>query len=118
MSTPFHLGIALDGAGWHPSAWREKDAKPAALFDGDYWVSLAVEAREAGIDLVTIEDSFGLQTSIFAELELRGDEVRGRLDALLLANTVAAQVPGIGIVPTVFNGIPGVDLVLIEKKLG
>ena len=24
----------------------------------------------------------------------------------------------IGIVPTVFNGIPGVDLVLIEKKLG
>jgi alkanesulfonate monooxygenase SsuD/methylene tetrahydromethanopterin reductase-like flavin-dependent oxidoreductase (luciferase family) len=101
MSTPFYLGIALDGAGWHPSAWREAEARPGALFDADYWVSLVVEARSAGIDLVTIEDSFGLQTGGFGAVELRGDEVRGRLDALLLANTVAAQVPGIGIVPTV-----------------
>jgi alkanesulfonate monooxygenase SsuD/methylene tetrahydromethanopterin reductase-like flavin-dependent oxidoreductase (luciferase family) len=99
--TPFHLGIALDGAGWHPAAWREASARPAALFDPDYWVSLVVEAQSAGIDLVTIEDSFGLQTGGYGAVEVRGDEVRGRLDALLLANTIAAQVPGIGIVPTV-----------------
>ncbi|SMQ59167.1 LLM class flavin-dependent oxidoreductase [Agreia sp. VKM Ac-1783] len=99
--TPFHLGIALDGAGWHPAAWRLDAARPAALFDADYWVSLVVEAQSAGIDLVTIEDSLGLQTSGFGAVELRRDEVRGRLDALLLANTIAAQVPGIGIVPTV-----------------
>ncbi|MBF4633132.1 LLM class flavin-dependent oxidoreductase [Agreia pratensis] len=98
---PFHLGIALDGAGWHPAAWRVDTARPAALFDADYWVSLVVEAQAAGVDLVTIEDSFGLQTNGYGAFELRGDEVRGRLDALLLANTIAALVPGIGIVPTV-----------------
>ena len=100
-NTPFHLGIALDGAGWHPAAWRDASARPEALFDPDYWVSLVVEAQSAGIDLVTIEDSFGLQTGGYGPFELRGDEVRGRLDALLLSNTIAAQVPGIGIVPTV-----------------
>ncbi|WP_374946347.1 LLM class flavin-dependent oxidoreductase [Agreia sp.] len=99
--TPFHLGIALDGAGWHPAAWRDATARPEALFDPEYWVSLAVEAQFAGIDLVTIEDSFGLQTGGYGDIELRGDEARGRLDALLLANTIAAQVPSIGIVPTV-----------------
>jgi alkanesulfonate monooxygenase SsuD/methylene tetrahydromethanopterin reductase-like flavin-dependent oxidoreductase (luciferase family) len=100
-NTPFHLGVALDGAGWHPAAWRLDTARPDAVFEADYWVSLVVEAQSAGIDLVTIEDSFGLQTSGFGAVELRRDEVRGRLDALLLANTIAAQVPGIGIVPTV-----------------
>ncbi|KJC64011.1 LLM class flavin-dependent oxidoreductase [Agreia bicolorata] len=99
--TPFHLGIALDGAGWHPAAWRDASARPEALFGPEYWVSLVVEAQSAGIDLVTIEDSFGLQSSGYGPFELRGDEVRGRLDALLLANTIAARVPGIGIVPTV-----------------
>jgi len=99
--TPFHLGVALDGAGWHPAAWRLDTARPDAVFEADYWVSLVVEAQSAGIDLVTIEDSFGLQTSGFGAVELRRGEVRGRLDALLLANTIAAQVPGIGIVPTV-----------------
>jgi alkanesulfonate monooxygenase SsuD/methylene tetrahydromethanopterin reductase-like flavin-dependent oxidoreductase (luciferase family) len=98
---PFYLGIALDGAGWHPAAWRDDSARPEALFDPDYWVSLVTEARAAGIDLVTIEDSFGLQTGGYGAVELRDDEVRGRLDALLLANTIAAQVAGIGIVPTV-----------------
>ena len=24
-----HLAVALDGAGWHPAAWREPDARPA-----------------------------------------------------------------------------------------
>jgi alkanesulfonate monooxygenase SsuD/methylene tetrahydromethanopterin reductase-like flavin-dependent oxidoreductase (luciferase family) len=99
--TPFYLGIALDGAGWHPTAWRDDSARPEALFDPDYWVSLVAEARAAGVDLVTIEDSFGLQTGGYGAVELRDDEVRGRLDALLLANTIAAQVAGIGIVPTV-----------------
>ena len=23
---PLHLAVALDGAGWHPAAWREPDA--------------------------------------------------------------------------------------------
>ena len=27
-----HLAVALDGAGWHPAAWREPGARPAELF--------------------------------------------------------------------------------------
>ena len=26
-----HLAVALDGAGWHPAAWREPSARPAEL---------------------------------------------------------------------------------------
>jgi alkanesulfonate monooxygenase SsuD/methylene tetrahydromethanopterin reductase-like flavin-dependent oxidoreductase (luciferase family) len=28
-----HLAVALDGAGWHPAAWREPTARPAELLD-------------------------------------------------------------------------------------
>ncbi len=34
---PLHLAVALDGAGWHPAAWRESDAQPDRLFTADYW---------------------------------------------------------------------------------
>ncbi|WP_281534600.1 hypothetical protein [Cryobacterium breve] len=62
MTSSLYLGIALDGAGWHPSAWREPEARPVDLFHLDYWVALVRAAEAAGIDLVTIEDSFGLQS--------------------------------------------------------
>ena len=26
MAQPLHLGVALEGAGWHPAAWRELTA--------------------------------------------------------------------------------------------
>jgi hypothetical protein len=26
-----HLAVALDGAGWHPAAWREPRARPSEL---------------------------------------------------------------------------------------
>lgn len=35
-----HLAVALEGAGWHPAAWREPSARPAELFDAAYWVDL------------------------------------------------------------------------------
>jgi len=41
-ATPLHLAIALDGAGWHPAAWREPQARPAELF------TVGVQAYEAG----------------------------------------------------------------------
>ena len=33
MSAPssLHLAVALDGAGWHPAAWREPEARPGEL---------------------------------------------------------------------------------------
>jgi len=101
MTTPLHLGVALDGAGWHPSAWREPDAHPTGLFELPYWLGLVRLAESAGIDLVTIEDSFGLQSAGYGALEQRQDEVRGRLDALLLATAIAPHTSRIGLVPTV-----------------
>jgi alkanesulfonate monooxygenase SsuD/methylene tetrahydromethanopterin reductase-like flavin-dependent oxidoreductase (luciferase family) len=97
----FHLGVALDGAGWHPAAWREPDARPGDVFDLAYWVELVLAAEAAGIDLVTFEDGFGLQTAGFGGIDERRDEVRGRLDALLLATAIAPHTTRIGLVPTV-----------------
>jgi alkanesulfonate monooxygenase SsuD/methylene tetrahydromethanopterin reductase-like flavin-dependent oxidoreductase (luciferase family) len=101
LPAPFHLGLALDGAGWHPAAWREPDARPSDLFTLDYWVELVLAAEAAGIDLVTVEDAFGLQTAGFGGVDNRRDEVRGRLDALLLATAIAPHTTRIGLVPTV-----------------
>jgi alkanesulfonate monooxygenase SsuD/methylene tetrahydromethanopterin reductase-like flavin-dependent oxidoreductase (luciferase family) len=86
-----HLAVALDGAGWHPAAWREPDARPTELLTARYWTDLVREAAHGTVDLVTFEDSFGLQSS----------GVRGRLDATLVAAAVAPRVGGIGLVPTV-----------------
>ena len=101
MTARFHLGIGLDGAGWHPAAWREADARPTELLDLAYWVDLVQIAQAAGVDLVTFEDAFGLQSAGFGGVDDRRDEVRGRLDALLLATAVAPHTSRIGLVPTV-----------------
>jgi hypothetical protein len=57
-----HLAVALDGAGWHPAAWREPDARPAELLSAGYWTDLIAEAEHGLLDFVTIEDSLGLQS--------------------------------------------------------
>ena len=99
-STPIHLAVALDGAGWHPAAWRETDARPAELFDAAYWADLVAEAERGLLDFVTIEDSLGLQSDDPFEPDDRTDRVRGRLDAVLIAARVAPRTNGIGLVPT------------------
>ena len=95
------LGVALEGAGWHPAAWREPSSRPDELFTPDYWVQLVQRADAAGIDFATIEDSFALQSSIPFGPDERTDEVRGRLDALLIASRVAPVTQRIGLIPTV-----------------
>jgi alkanesulfonate monooxygenase SsuD/methylene tetrahydromethanopterin reductase-like flavin-dependent oxidoreductase (luciferase family) len=95
-----HLAVALDGAGWHPAAWREPEARPRELFTARYWVHLIEEAQRGRLDFVTIEDSMGLQSSIIDCPDGRTDQVRGRLDAVLIGARVAPLVPWIGIVPT------------------
>jgi len=94
-----HLTVALDGAGWHPAAWREPDARPAELFTARYWVDLVTEAERGLLDFVTIEDSLGLQSSRFDGPDDRVDQVRGRLDAVLIAARVAPLTSHIGLVP-------------------
>src|ERR1700694_3909655 len=76
-----HLAVALDGAGWHPAAWREEEARPSELFTARYWADLVLEAERGLLDFVTIEDSLGLQSTRPGGLDGRTDLVRGRLDA-------------------------------------
>ncbi len=57
-----HLAVALDGTGWHPASWREPDARPRELFTAGYWAELVAEAERGLLDLVTIEDTLGLQS--------------------------------------------------------
>jgi len=95
------LGVALEGAGWHPSAWREESARPKELFTPRYWVDIVQQAEAGGIDFATIEDSFAVQSSRPFGPDERTDEVRGRLDALLIASRVAPVTRRIGLIPTV-----------------
>jgi alkanesulfonate monooxygenase SsuD/methylene tetrahydromethanopterin reductase-like flavin-dependent oxidoreductase (luciferase family) len=95
-----HLAVALDGAGWHPAAWREPRARPAELLTAGYWTDLVREAEAGLLDLVTIEDSLALQSSSHTEPDSRTDQVRGRLDAVLIAARVAPLTEHIGLVPT------------------
>jgi alkanesulfonate monooxygenase SsuD/methylene tetrahydromethanopterin reductase-like flavin-dependent oxidoreductase (luciferase family) len=98
-SNSMHLAVALDGAGWHPAAWREPDARPAELFDAGYWADLVAEAERASLDFVTIEDSLTLQSDDPSARDDRIDRVRGRLDAVLIAARVAPRTRRIGLVP-------------------
>ncbi len=99
-STPLHLAAALDGAGWHPAAWREPSARPAELFTPRYWVDLVAEAERGLLDFVTVEDSLGQQSSHFDGPDGRTDQVRGRLDAVLIAARVAPVTTHVGLIPT------------------
>jgi alkanesulfonate monooxygenase SsuD/methylene tetrahydromethanopterin reductase-like flavin-dependent oxidoreductase (luciferase family) len=100
MSTPLHLAVALDGAGWHPAAWREPDARPAELLTPAYWVDLVREAEAGLLDLVTLEDALSLQSTDRSGPDQRTDQVRGRLDAVQVAARVAPLTRSIGLVPT------------------
>ncbi|MGP9539386.1 LLM class flavin-dependent oxidoreductase [Brachybacterium sp. AOP43-C2-M15] len=98
-SRRIHVGIALDGAGWHPSAWREHVSRPTELFTGPYWQHLAQEAERGQLDFLTIDDSFGLQSAEPFDEDDRTDEVRGRLDAVLIASRIAPATTSIGLLP-------------------
>ncbi|MFC4059214.1 LLM class flavin-dependent oxidoreductase [Planomonospora corallina] len=100
MIRPLHLAVALDGAGWHPAAWRQVTARPEKLFSARYWAGLVAEAERGLLDFVTIEDSLALQTSLPDAVDERTDQVRGRFGAVLLAARLAPLTRNIGLVPT------------------
>jgi alkanesulfonate monooxygenase SsuD/methylene tetrahydromethanopterin reductase-like flavin-dependent oxidoreductase (luciferase family) len=97
---PLHLAVALDGAGWHPAAWREPDAQPRRLFTAGYWTELAQRAERGLLDFLTIEDGLNLQSDDHFQADHRTDRVRGRLDAVLIAARTAPTTKHIGFVPT------------------
>ncbi|TKV60847.1 LLM class flavin-dependent oxidoreductase [Nakamurella flava] len=91
-TTPLLIGVALDGAGWHPAAWREPTAHPAALFASRTWVELARTADTGGLDFLTLEDVFAPAADGSAPV---------RLDATLLAARLAPVTTAIGLLPSV-----------------
>ncbi|MFD8560744.1 LLM class flavin-dependent oxidoreductase [Streptosporangium canum] len=99
-AAPLHLAVALDGAGWHPAAWRDPAATPKTLFTAAYWAGLAAEAEHGLLDFVTIEDTLALQTTRLDGPDGRTDQVRGRFDAVLVASRIAPLTGRIGLVPT------------------
>src|SRR6476620_3222977 len=101
MGDGMHLAVALDGAGWHPAAWRETSARPTELVEAGYWVDLVRTAERGAVDFVTFEDALTLQSAHPFRPDDRVDQVRGRLDAALLATRVAPATSHIGLVPTV-----------------
>jgi alkanesulfonate monooxygenase SsuD/methylene tetrahydromethanopterin reductase-like flavin-dependent oxidoreductase (luciferase family) len=92
MADGFHLAVALEGAGWHPAAWREPGARPRELLTAGYWTDVVTEAERGLLDFVTIEDSLGPGPD-------RADRVHGRLDAVLIASRVAPRTTNIGFIP-------------------
>ncbi|MFD4025624.1 LLM class flavin-dependent oxidoreductase [Streptomyces sp. NPDC058576] len=97
---PLHLAVALDGAGWHPAAWRAAGARPGELLSAAYWAGLVAEAERGLLDYVTFEDAPGLQSAAFHRPDDRTDQVRGSVDAVLLAAHLAPLTTRIGLVPT------------------
>ncbi|MFB4290949.1 LLM class flavin-dependent oxidoreductase [Nonomuraea sp. ATR24] len=95
-----HLAVALDGAGWHPAAWREPTARPETIFSARYWAAQVAEAERGLLDFVTIEDSLGLQSLLADGDDDETGQVRGRFDAVLLAARIAPLTRWIGLVPT------------------
>ncbi|MEV4219072.1 LLM class flavin-dependent oxidoreductase [Nonomuraea sp. NPDC049725] len=95
-----HLAVALDGAGWHPAAWREPTARPETIFSARYWAAQVAEAERGLLDFVTIEDSLGLQSLLADGDDDETGQVRGRFDAVLLAARIAPLTRRIGLVPT------------------
>ncbi|MEH3133265.1 MAG: LLM class flavin-dependent oxidoreductase [Mycolicibacterium neoaurum] len=100
MVAPLHLGIALDGTGWHPASWRLPDARPIDVLTAGYWTELVAEAERGMVDFVTIEDSLALQSDHPFRPDTRTDRLRGRLDAVQIAARVAPATRHIGLIPT------------------
>lgn len=94
------LVTALQGAGWHPAAWRAPDSGVERLRSLRHWRDVIVEQDRLGIDAVTVEDSF-TAGPIDDDGALDVTTVVGGLDALLVTAAVAPATRQIGLVPTV-----------------
>jgi alkanesulfonate monooxygenase SsuD/methylene tetrahydromethanopterin reductase-like flavin-dependent oxidoreductase (luciferase family) len=88
-----HLGVALDGAGAHPAAWRAAGTA-LGLTGAERLVGLARTAERGRLDFVSLDDAYDPPAAGSAQLPLR-------LDALLALASVAPATTSIGLVPTV-----------------
>lgn len=100
MTGRFHLGVALDGYGWHPQAWRTtlaSDPDTPSVLDGGYWAGLAATAERGLLDFLTIDDS--LMPQIGRSSRIHPDRLTGRADAVLVAARIAPATRHIGLIP-------------------
>ncbi|ORW29386.1 FMNH2-dependent monooxygenase [Mycobacterium paraense] len=100
MTGQLHLGVALDGYGWHPHAWRPTLAShphTPSVLDGRYWAELAATAERGLLDFLTIDDS--LMPQIGRSSRIHPDRLTGRADAVLVAARIAPATRHIGLIP-------------------
>lgn len=96
MTGHLHLGVAFDGYGWHPEAWRHTpDLEPVT--SGRFWAGLAATAERGLLDFVTFDDALTAQRRRRPEIEPRW--LAGRPDAVLIASRVAPATSQIGLIP-------------------
>jgi alkanesulfonate monooxygenase SsuD/methylene tetrahydromethanopterin reductase-like flavin-dependent oxidoreductase (luciferase family) len=96
MTGHLRLGVALDGYGWHPEAWRHTSGGEPVT-SGRYWSGLAATAERGLLDFVTFDDALTPQRRRRAEIEPRW--LAGRPDAVLIASRVAPVTEHIGLIP-------------------
>jgi alkanesulfonate monooxygenase SsuD/methylene tetrahydromethanopterin reductase-like flavin-dependent oxidoreductase (luciferase family) len=95
-----HVGVALDGYGWHRQAWRSTlAADPAAesVLSGRYWAGLAATVERGLLDFLTIDDALTPQPGRREAISPR--RLAGRGDAVLIAARIAPVTRHIGLIP-------------------
>ncbi|BBX47765.1 LLM class flavin-dependent oxidoreductase [Mycobacterium cookii] len=100
MTGQFQLGVALDGYGWHPQAWRSTlaaDPGTGSVLSGRYWAELAATAERGLLDFLTIDDTLMPQPGRREPISPR--RLAGRGDAVLVAARIAPVTRHIGLIP-------------------
>jgi alkanesulfonate monooxygenase SsuD/methylene tetrahydromethanopterin reductase-like flavin-dependent oxidoreductase (luciferase family) len=100
MTEQLHLGVALDGYGWDPQAWRAtlaSDPDTAPVLSGRYWAGLAVTAERGLLDFLTIDDTLMPQPG--RRERISPQRLAGRGDAVLVAARIAPVTRHIGLIP-------------------
>jgi alkanesulfonate monooxygenase SsuD/methylene tetrahydromethanopterin reductase-like flavin-dependent oxidoreductase (luciferase family) len=100
MTEQLHLGVALDGYGWDPQAWRAtlaSDRDTAPVLSGRYWAGLAATAECGLLDFLTIEDTLMPQPG--RRERISPQRLAGRGDAVLVAARIAPVTRHIGLIP-------------------
>ncbi len=100
MTAQLTLGVALDGYGWHPHAWRTTlaaEPRTASVLSGRYWTELARTAERALLDFLTIDDTLTPQNGRREHISPR--RLAGRADAVLVAARIAPVTEHIGLIP-------------------
>jgi alkanesulfonate monooxygenase SsuD/methylene tetrahydromethanopterin reductase-like flavin-dependent oxidoreductase (luciferase family) len=100
MTDALHLGVALDGYGWHPHAWRTTlaaDPATESVLSGRYWAGLAATAERGLLDFLTVDDTLMPQPGRREPISPR--RLAGRGDAVLVAARIAPITAHIGLIP-------------------